>query len=192
MMTWPLRRRTIGSTHALIARIAMHLADGYNQAFERMYRMICATGSGGAGSTTWTRMYHDGPAYLPSCDFWCMISHEQARDLALPAILEECKRLERTLFHLDGPQALRHLDLLLERPEIHAIQWVYGAGNGPAMKWIDVYKRVLAAGRSVQVNCEDEADAAAVLRELGPQGVWLCIDDIKGAAPDAVVERLGR
>lgn len=148
----------------------MNVARGYGEAFGRLYDKVAATGQ---GSLTWTRFYHEGPAYIPSSDFWCMLSDEMARDVVLPAIRQEMQPIERSIFHLDGPQALRHLDLLLEMDDLDAVQWVYGAGNGPASRHIDVYRRCLDAGKSVQVACEGGEDGLAVLEALGPRGVWL-------------------
>lgn len=152
--------------------VGQHVVQGYVQGFERQYQLLSPHRQ---GYTTWTSFFHQGPAYLPSSDFWCMLSTEQAEELVLPDIVAEMKPLERSLFHLDGPQALRHLDLLLRLPQLTGVQWVFGAGNGPAKKWIDVYKKCLVAGKVVQVIAEDPADALAVLDAVGPKGVWLCV-----------------
>jgi len=149
---------------------AMHAADVFVQGLQCNHDLL-----GGQGSTTWTAMYHRGLAYIPSCDFWCMVSPDDAAELILPTIQREMQPMDRSLFHLDGPDALRHLDLLLEMPGLDAVQWVYGAGNGPAARWIDVYQKILAAGRSVQVKAHDGADALAVLEATGAPGVWFTI-----------------
>ncbi|MEI6083079.1 MAG: hypothetical protein WCS70_02130 [Verrucomicrobiota bacterium] len=154
----------------LVRRVAVHAAHVFAQAFDRCYKP-------GAGSTCWTPFYHAGPAYVPSCDFWCMIAPELARDLVVPTKHIEMAALERSIFHLDGPQALKHLDTTLTLPGLTALQWVYGAGQGPAARWLDVYRRALAAGKSVQVIAETPADAFAVLDALGPRGVWFTVGD---------------
>lgn len=154
----------------LIRQAGRHVADGFVAAFERQYALLRQAGF---GSTFWTPLYHQGPANIPSCDFWCMVSQEVARNMILPDILREMQPLARSIFHLDGPQALRHLDMLLELPQLNAVQWVFGAGHGPASVWIDVYRRILNAGKAVQVLAESPADALSVLEALGPCGVWL-------------------
>jgi hypothetical protein len=126
-------------------------------------------------STTWLTYLHDGPAYVSSCDFICMISPEMAARTIYPALEAECRWLERNIYHLDGPGALPHLPGLLQIDGIHAIQWVQGAGGGPAADWIDVYKQVQAAGRGININAKDFDDARTVCRELTPQGVWLSV-----------------
>ena len=157
-----------------VQRAAMHAADGFVEGFRRLYAKVSAKGQ---GSVSWVPAYHRGPAYIPSCDFWCMLSDEMARERVMPAVRREMQPMARSIFHLDGPQALRHLDLLLAVDELDAVQWVCGAGRGPASRWIDVYRRCLAAGKSVQVIAGSPADALAVLEAVGPKGVWLCVGE---------------
>ncbi len=173
----------------LIRRVGAHVSAAFVEAFENCYRQVA---DAGFGSTTWCPIYHDGPAYLPSCDFWCMVSPQMARDLILPDIETEIKAMARTLFHLDGPEALGHLDALLELPQLNAVQWVYGAGNGPALRWIDVYRRIREAGKSIEVHAKDPADALHVIEQLGAAGVWLhLIDPFDDAASaEAFIEQV--
>jgi len=53
------------------------------------------------------------------------------KEFVFPYLQEQCSRLGFTLYHLIGPEAIRHLDQLLKIPELTAIQWVPGAGNPP-------------------------------------------------------------
>lgn len=158
----------------LVLQAGRHVARSFVAGFARLYDKVHAAGF---GTTTWLPFYHEGPAYVPSCDFWCMLSPEMAEEMILPNLLVEMAPLERAIFHLDGPQALRHLDLLLDLPQLDAIQWVYGAGRGPAARWIDVYQRILSAGKSVQLLARDPADALAVLAETGAKGVWVTVEE---------------
>jgi hypothetical protein len=90
----------------------------------------------------------------------------------LPGIAEECRHMEANIYHLDGPDALMHLDALLEIPELNAIQWVYGAGNGRASDWLDIYRRCQDAGKGIQIHLGvDELDV--FMENLRPEGVWL-------------------
>ena len=81
--------------------------------------------------------------------------------------------MDRCLYHLDGPQALRHLDLLLEIPEIDAIQWVPGAGRDYWADWIHVYRKIQEAGKSLQLLSVPVTDLHLLFESLRPEGVWL-------------------
>lgn len=157
----------------LVIQAGRHVANGFVQVFNHLYDKVDAAGF---GSACWLPAYHEGPAYVPSCDFWCMVSPKMAQEWILPDILVEMEPLERSIFHLDGPQALRHLDLLLQLPHLNAVQWVYGAGKGPAARWIDVYRRIRAAGKSLQLIAQDAKDALTVLKAIGPQGVYIAVE----------------
>ena len=156
----------------LVRRASLHATKAYVEGYRRLYQRLTALGQ---PSTTWCAYLHDGTAYVPSCDFWCLVSREIAEDLIRPTIEQEMAPLERTIFHLDGPQALHHLDLMLRLPRLNAVQWVFGAGHGPASRWLGVFRRIRRAGKAVQVLADDAEDALAVLRELGPDGVWLTV-----------------
>jgi hypothetical protein len=156
----------------LVRRASLHAARAYVEAYDRFYRRLTALGQ---PSTTWCSYLHRGPAYIPSCDFWCLVSKEIGQDLIRPSIEMEMTGLERTIFHLDGPQALQHLDTMLQLPGLNAVQWVFGAGHGNASQWLDVYRHCRHAGKAVQILADDGKDALNVLQELGPDGLWLTV-----------------
>lgn len=158
----------------LVEKTALHMADVFNLAMERAWAPLKAAGM---SATTWAHFLHDGLAYVSSCDFWCLISPEMARNHVVATIEREAAPLNRSLFHLDGPDALRHLDWLLQCKHIHAIQWVYGAGKGPATRWFDVYRKCLDAGKAIQVYAETPEDVIAARNELGSQGVWITLGE---------------
>jgi hypothetical protein len=102
-----------------------------------------------------------------------MISKPMFAEAILPSIGREIDEMQYSLFHLDGPGALRHLDALLELPRLSGIQWVYGAGAGPAERWIDVYRRIQAAGKALQVvGYSGLEEFKAVAPHLKCQGLW--------------------
>ena len=123
---------------------------------------------------TWGVAISRRPTYYVSCDFICMISPAMFRPTILPILEWEIGQLERTIFHLDGPRALVHLDDLLAT-RLNAVQWTFGAGSGPARRWIDVYKRIQAAGKGIEVHAEDLADARAVMEHVKPEGTYFLL-----------------
>jgi hypothetical protein len=128
-------------------------------------------------TTNWAGIVSTKKWYVPSNDFSCMISKEMFNEIFLPGITEECRQLDAAIYHLDGPDALRHLDSLLSIKELNAIQWVYGAGNGRASDWLHIYKKCQAAGKGIQLHAyQDELDT--IMEHLKPEGVWLAMHDI--------------
>jgi hypothetical protein len=79
------------------------------------------------------------------------------------------------IFHLDGKGMLRHLDRLLEIPEIAAIQWVHGVGDdAPIMQWLPVIRKIQAAGKGVIVDLQPH-ELEGFIAEMKPQGLYLCL-----------------
>ena len=149
-----------------------HVKDHFALMYDDIYRRIAAAGQ---PSTSWTPTVHAGPSLVLQCDFICMISPADFQRTILPLLEYEIAYLDRVIYHLDGPGALVHLDALLET-DLSAIQWVYGAGQGHARDWLDVYKRIQAAGKGVQIFAEDFAEAKLLAEHLRPEGAWLCLN----------------
>jgi hypothetical protein len=156
--------------HGLLDR----LVEANREIFLRSRKLLVEGGQD--ISTTWASFLHQGPAYVSSADFLALLSPDMGKEFVRPYLRREWADLERSIFHLDGPDALRHLDWLLEEEWIQAIQWVYGAGQGRASDWIPVYRKIRAAGRSLQLLAADAEDALTVIREIGPAGVWIEIN----------------
>lgn len=147
-----------------------HVTDWFPTIFDDLYGRIAAASQ---PCTTWTPALATGAWYTISCDFICMLSPPMFREAILPSLRREIGHMKYSLFHLDGPGALKHLDSLLELEELDGIQWVYGAGAGPASRWIDVYRRIQDAGKCLQIVGYDGLDEfQAIAPHLQPQGLW--------------------
>ncbi len=153
-----------------VVKMAKKLSDAYAYQLQELQRIIDKNHD---GCTNWSGLWHEDTWYISSCDLICMISPEMFDSYVAPLLEAEAKMLQgRTIFHLDGPGALKHLDRLLEIPEIAGIQWVYGAGQPSAKHWIDVLKKIQDHGKLIQVNVERE-DIDAVVSALEPEGLCL-------------------
>jgi hypothetical protein len=106
-----------------------------------------------------------------------MISDKMFEEYFLPGIVRECRHMDRCIYHLDGPQALRFLDALLAVPEIHAIQWVAGAGYDYWADWIEVFQRIQTAGKSF-IAYVPASDLSHFFEVLRPEGAWLSLSGI--------------
>ncbi|MHB9132002.1 MAG: hypothetical protein ACYDBB_13080 [Armatimonadota bacterium] len=158
-----------------IKSLLPYLNETYYHVYDTYYRKLTAAGQA-IGS--WPGIVSTKKWYVPSNDFSCMISKEMFDDVFLPGIAEECRFYEASIYHLDGPDALRHLDSLLDIPELSAIQWVYGAGHGRATDWLHVHQRCQQAGKGIQLYLEsDEVDLA--IEQLRPEGVWMNIGGVQ-------------
>lgn len=124
------------------------------------------------GNGNWMSVYHPQGWYVTSCDFLCMISNEMYKEFVEPELLEELAFFKHSIFHLDGPGALHHLDSLLAIPELNGIQWVYGAGNPTAAHWIPVLKKIQDAGKLIHITVVP-SDIPVLLENLKPEGMLI-------------------
>ncbi|MCS7180606.1 MAG: hypothetical protein NZ891_04565 [bacterium] len=123
------------------------------------------------GTTCWVPLYSEKKYCTIQCDFIYMISTEMFRKFALPYIEYEAEFLDHSIFHLDGPGSLRHLEDLLSIKKINAIQWVQGAKSKPNFYWIDLYKKIIKSGKSIIVYPESFEEIKVFHKELGPKRV---------------------
>ena len=155
---------------AEVKALCDRITDEFLQVYDMFYDKLSAAGM---PSTSWCSATCRGKFHIPSNDFSCMISNKMFEETFLQGIIQECEHMDRSIYHLDGPQALRYLDTLMDIPDLHAIQWVYGAGRGGWRDWIDVYKRIQAAGKAMQMTSVHVNDLDDLFDALRPEGVWL-------------------
>lgn len=123
----------------------------------------------------WMGIWSDLPATDLQSDFSALISKMMFDEYFLPFIAEQTEMVERTIYHLDGPDAVRHLDSLLDLPHLDGIQWVPGAGAAPAVEWLPLLKRIQEAGKLVYAYC-DKSHVEKLLKELNPAGLMLVVE----------------
>jgi hypothetical protein len=123
------------------------------------------------GTGGWIPFYCEGKFAVIQCDFICMIGPEMFRKFALPYIEYEANYLDHSIFHLDGPGALKHLDDILSIKKLNAIQWVPGAGNKPHIYWIELFKKIIKAKKSVIIYPQSVEELKIFHKELGPKRV---------------------
>lgn len=142
------------------------------------------------GSTNWMGIWHpEKNWYVVGSDFSCMISPDNYEQYIVPGLEMELNMLDASMYHLDGPGALRHLDRILKFPTLNGVQWVYGAGQPSARYWIEVLQRIQNSGKLIQVNCEMD-DVIPICQALNPEGVHLIVHGCENADDAKILLRL--
>ena len=114
-----------------------------------------------------------GKTYTVQCDFSTMISPQQFKDFVVPELEAQNEYLEYMVWHLDGPDEIKHLDILLDLPFIKAIQWVPGAGQPTARAWIDMLEKIQSKKKSVYCYSYNEGETDFLIDNLCPQGLFV-------------------
>lgn len=168
--------------HRLIALATENFQAIYDQ-FDAVLK------SHGQLSVTWMGIPSRGKMHIPSCDFSTLISGDLFDQFCLPVLQQEVKPMTDNIFHLDGKGVARHLDRILEVPEIKAIQWVQGvADDQPIMQWVPLIQKIQAAGKSVVVDLQP-AELEDFMSCVDPRGIYLCMAAPEEAQP-AIIRRV--
>lgn len=117
------------------------------------------------------------PVITGVCDFSAMISPVQFEEFVLPTIKKQCDDFDgRMVFHLDGPGELPHVPKLLSIENLHAIQWVPGAGNEDTLseKHYPLYKQIIEGGKKIALGgCPYDLDGVKKLLKTFPKEAFL-------------------
>ncbi|NLF16067.1 MAG: hypothetical protein GX595_02265 [Lentisphaerae bacterium] len=158
----------------------------YRQVYDGLYQ---AGGMARTGTLGWVPAYHPVKTNTIQCDFAALIGPEHFRRFVMPALEAEAAYLEHTVYHLDGPECLVHLDDLCAIPGLDCIQWVSGARNKPFIEWLDLLQRIQSKGVSVWVPCDPES-IKVLHRALDPRLVFYVCSAPSPAAGEAVLDWL--
>jgi len=145
----------------------------WHRALRQLYR---ETTSRGVGLVHWLGLWSDRPHIIPACDFNFMIGPREFNRLFLPDIARQSATVGRAIFHLDGPGAARHIDALLDVPDIQAIQFTPGTGTPSALAWVDMFRKIQKRGRSLLTVCPPN-EVLDLCEALRPEGLAILLDD---------------
>ncbi len=170
---------------------------------EAFFPLVEETGQRGHTSCL-RRIWSPGRSQMVQLDLLALISPAQFRDFFYGELEVQMRVLDSGVFHLDGPDAVKHLPALYElirgsrgaasgkRHGLAGIQWVYGAGNGPMTKWLPLLKGMQQNGANLDVSCDPD-EVEPIMRALSSRGLFLeTYADSKEDADDlvALVRRL--
>lgn len=153
----------------IIRKAGEWVADFWLKLYEEQYEILKRYQEGTCG---WLPVWAPGKSYPLQEDFSCMISPEMFRGFFLPHLKRQTEFLAYSLYHLDGPGAIKHLASLLGLPRLHAIQWVPGAGAPPMREWIPLLKRIQGAKRGLVLDITPE-EVEPLLSALDLRGLCL-------------------
>jgi hypothetical protein len=150
----------------------------------------------GQGTSNWT-MGWSSQRFLciGQNDFTCMISPEMFEAFCRHDNWQCCRHVDLSLYHLDGPGAIRHVPALLRLEKLNSIQWIQGAGQPLPSQWLDLLRQIQVGGKSVQLyyggthggdaDLKRELDLLGAALDLNHLFLWVTVDS-KEKAEDIV------
>jgi hypothetical protein len=149
------------------------ISDMWVELMEQAHTMTKQVNQGSV--LAWMGMWAPGRIDQIACDFSSVISPAMFREFFVPEVIKMGNWCEYGLYHLDGPACMRHmLDVLLEIPQIKAIQFTPGAGAPPTYTeaYIPRYRKILESGRNLYLLVKPE-EVEKILSELPPEGLFM-------------------
>ncbi len=148
--------------------------DAFFTGYDRLYNLAKADdGSSCFGAfNLWGR----GKVAKVQCDASAMFSPAMFEQFVAPALAAQCRFLDQSMFHLDGTQCIDKLEILLAIEDLDAIEWTPQTGieAGGHPRWYDMYRQILAAGKSVQAIDVKPDQVIPLLDAVGPKGMYIC------------------
>jgi hypothetical protein len=157
-----------------IHRLLNELDPIYWQAFDPLYERLKDERQGNAFIAF--QIWGPGRTLKSQCDFSAMISPDMFAEFVCPYLERQCARADFSVFHVDGPKCIPHLEPLLKVKSLTAIQWTPGYPNpGPADPcwWKPVWEKVYAAGKSALVLGNKPSHVEPFIREFGWTGSFV-------------------
>ncbi len=145
----------------------------WHECYDGLTRILAEAGQEGTGA--WMELWCRERWYPVQCDIAAMLSPAMFGEFVLPTLSEHCARLDRAVFHWDGPGQLRHLNHLLGIECLAGIQWVPGSGQ-PGQedpKWFPYYERILRAGKRLILNYMPPAAVPGMASRFGGTGLYM-------------------
>lgn len=157
-----------------VHRLLEQLDDLYYRAFDPLYEML----KDERGGNAFIAFYAWGPGRTikSQCDFSAMISVDMFAQFVAPYLERQCARCDFSTYHLDGPNAIRHLEVLCQVKGLKAIQWTPGHPHpAPAdpVWWDSIWRKVYASGKSAMVLGNPPDLVEPFLEEFGAAGTMI-------------------
>lgn len=155
---------------ALRDKIAPIWADYFHHTTEKLF-------AGQGCMSSWIPIWSDKPYCTLQCDFSAMISPDMFRRFILPDLQFQTEQMPRSLYHLDGPGEIRHLDMILSLPRLDAVQWVSGPGPSSSDPcWFDMFRQIQKAGKALIINEIVPPDRMeALFRNISQKGLYIMV-----------------
>ncbi len=135
-----------------ITRRIQQINDIYFKYYDQFYNIVKDEKNGSC--YTVFQIWGPGRTAKLQCDFSAMMSPDNFREFIQDSLKEQAKQLDHVLYHLDGPDAIKHVDALMEIEGIDALQWTSGdyGHDGTFEEWYQIYDKTVTAGKGLWVK----------------------------------------
>lgn len=152
------------------------ITDAWKNTQKQFYD-VSKQSNGGGSAHAWMQTWSRGIHGQLQCDFCVMISPEHFERFVLPE-LEECASFYvNSTYHFDGQEQIRHLDMLLSVKNLDNIQWTPVAGQPRTSDFIEIFKKIQAAGKGLVLLPELD-EVPVLLENLSHKGLMIGVSGV--------------
>ena len=108
-------------------------------------------------------------------DISVMLSPESFKGFVLPELVEQSNHLDYPLYHIDGYQQTRYLDMLCSIENLKMIQWTNVAGQPSPVHFIPTFKKIQEAGKGLLLHANIK-DLETLMENLSSKGLYLVVN----------------
>ena len=150
---------------AKLHRLLSNILEIWHQSYEYLHNLIQQYSP---GSSAWLPIWSPKRYYPIQCDYSYMLSPSLYDEFVHPYLIEQCRRLDHVIYHLDGIGELPHLDKILSIPNLSGIQWVPGEGKPDCFSeiWLDIYTKILEKDKHLILYTQDHWKIPSFLKLL--------------------------
>jgi len=174
----------------LLEEAIMRILGIWHECYEELLKLMPK-----GGMSSWMGIWCPSKWYPIQCDLAYILSPKLFKKFVIPHIREHCLRLDYTIYHLDGPNQLPHVDTLLEIEELTGIQWVPGAAmserghHGGSSIWLSLYRKIQKRGKRLVLGVP-LTSVKFLLDNLSPRGLLLSVSCYSKREADKLMERV--
>jgi len=160
----------------------------YFQAYERLYDIVKL--EDGSSVVSQYALWGPGKVALITADTTALISPAMFERFCVPQIREQCQWLDCSMVSITGDKCLGIVDHLLEIEELDALSWMTNPNSPPVEDpgWFGLYKRILGAGKSLQLYISDAEALIPLLTEIGGAGVYVRMFNLDHRQVDKILK----
>ena len=153
-----------------VKKFEEHLMTQWIAVYSHYYEMHKAQNFG--GSCNFFRCWAPGTFYIPSNDFSYMISTDMYERIFLDGLTRQIDFLDFSIYHVDGVEAFRHVDLLCGIKKLNALQILPGAGKPSPLYYMDILKKVQGCGKNLHISIPPH-EVKTALDNLSSKGLMI-------------------
>lgn len=143
------------------------------ECYDRLHGIIASFGEV-IGS--WMPIWSPDRWYALQCDTSAMISPTLFERFVKPGLVRQADFLDRSIYHLDGPDAVRHLDHILDIDRIQGIEWVggpYETVDRGGRQWYPMFRRIQEKGKNLVIRYVWPESVIPILENFSHRGLFI-------------------